>query len=433
MRMIDVINKKKLGEELTDEEIRFFIDGYVKGDIPDYQASAFAMAIYFRGMTDRETVTLTKAVAESGDTMDLSMFGDLSVDKHSTGGVGDKTSLIVTPIVAALGGKVTKMSGRGLGHTGGTVDKLESIPGFSVTLSEDQFIKQVEEVGLAIIGQSGDLTPADKKLYALRDVTGTIDSIPLIVSSIMGKKIAAGSKTIVLDVKVGRGAFMKTPENGEILARKMVDIGKACGRNMAALLSDMDAPLGNAIGNALEVKEAIAILRNEEKGELRDVCVELATQMISLMYSISEKEARCRVEQALSSGAAYEKMKEWIAAQGGDVSFIEQPWKFPLAHYTHIVCATADGFLTGMNAEVVGNTAMILGAGRASKEDRIDYSAGVILRKKVGDRVHKGDVLCELHTDSADLIAEAEKKFLAAITISPLPVSKKPHIYKIIR
>ena len=331
LHTVDIIRKKRDGGELTDEEIRFFVDGYTAGDIPDYQAAALMMAIYYRGMSRCETVALTDAMAHSGDTVDLSRYGTLSADKHSTGGVGDKTSLIVAPIVAALGGKMTKMSGRGLGHTGGTVDKLESIPGYRTSLSTEEFLRQIDEVGMAVIGQTGNLTPADKKLYALRDVTATVDSIPLITASIMSKKLAAGSHNIVLDVKVGSGAFMKTPEQAQELARAMVDIGKACGRNMAALITSMDVPLGNTIGNALEVQEAVAVLKGECRGALREVCEALSAQIVSLTYGWSLEESATRVRETLDSGAALDKMREWIAAQGGDVAYIDDVLRFPAA------------------------------------------------------------------------------------------------------
>jgi len=433
MQMYDIILKKRGGSELSDREISFFIEGYTKGEIPDYQASALMMAIFFKGMSKRETVTLTQCMAHSGDTVDLSRFGTLSVDKHSTGGVGDKTSLIVAPIVAALGGKVSKMSGRGLGHTGGTVDKLESVPGYRTTLSEEEFLSQVDRIGLALIGQSGNLTPADKKLYALRDVTATVDSIPLITSSIMSKKLAAGSHNIVLDVKVGSGAFMKNETDAEELATQMVDIGKSCGRNIAAVLTNMDIPLGNAVGNALEVKEAIEVLRGDKKGDLYEVCITLATQMISLTFGADEKEAGEKVLSALESGAAFEKMKQWIAAQGGDVSYVEDPSRFPESKFSFDVSSDRSGYVTAMDAETIGSIGVLLGAGRASKEDTIDHAAGILLHKKVGDRVEKGEVLCTLYTDRASVQENATERYLAALTIKPTPPERAPLVYKIIR
>lgn len=433
MRMYDIIENKRNGKELTQEEIEFFIKGYTNGSIPDYQASAFCMAVYFKGMTENETVVLTKAMANSGDTVDLSMFGTLSADKHSTGGVGDKTSLIVAPIVASLGGKVTKMSGRGLGHTGGTVDKLESIPGYKTTLSGDEFISQVEKVGMAIIGQSGNLTPADKKLYALRDVTATVDSIPLIVSSIMSKKIAAGSHNIVLDVKCGSGAFMKTLEDAEILANEMVKIGKGCGRNTAALITDMDRPLGSAVGNSLEVIEAVQVLKGELDNDLKEVCVSLASELISLVLSVSHCEALTMVNNALNSGKAFEKMKEWISAQGGDVSFIENTDKFPKAEYVYDVLADSDGYISSMDTEKIGLASVILGAGRENKEALIDFSAGIMLYKKTGDKIFKGEKLATLFTNNKISLEDAEKMYRSAFFVSSVNPERKPLIYKVIR
>lgn len=433
MRMYDIIQKKRNAQELTDEEIAFFIRGYTKGDIPDYQASALTMAIFFNGMTDRETVSLTQQMAHSGDMVDLSMFGDLSADKHSTGGVGDKTSLIVAPIVAALGAKVTKMSGRGLGHTGGTVDKLESIPGYNTSIPQKEFIAQVESIGIALIGQSGNLTPADKKLYALRDVTATVDSIPLIVSSIMSKKIAAGSKNIVLDVKVGSGAFMKTPEDAEILAREMVKIGKGCGRNIAALITDMDTPLGSAVGNSLEIIEAVRVLRGELDNDLKAVSLALASELISLTFAISYDEAYERASAALSDGRAFAKMKEWIAAQGGNADYLDNTELFERSTFSSRVLAPKDGFILSMNAEEIGISSVILGAGRVKKEDSIDYSAGIVIEKKTGDAVRRGDILATLYSNNAESLGAAEEKYLSALCIGDEKPDEKPLIHKIIR
>ena len=433
MRMYDILHKKRDGLPLSDEEIAWFVAGYTAGDIPDYQASALLMAIFLRGMTETETAALTMAMARSGDTVDLSAFGDRSVDKHSTGGVGDKTTLIVAPIVAACGGKVTKMSGRGLGHTGGTVDKLEAIPGYMTTLAPAAFLRQVQEVGVAVIGQSGNLAPADKKLYALRDVTATVDSIPLITASIMSKKLAAGSKNIVLDVKVGSGAFMKTPADARALAAEMVKIGKACGRNTAALITDMDTPLGNAVGNILEVKEAIAVLRGECDGALREVCEALATEMLVLFSGMTPADAKKRVKETVDSGAAFAKLREWIKAQGGDVRCIDDPARFACAPYSMAVKCTADGFVTAMNAEEIGAVASVLGAGRAVKTDTIDPTAGILLVKKTGDRVTVGDTLCTLYTSKREALAPAAARYAAAIAVGDAPPETKPLIYDIVR
>ena len=433
MRMYDIIQRKRNGEALTNAEIEFFIKGYTDGSIPDYQASALMMAIFFNGMTEEEIVTLTKAMAVSGDTVDLSEFGNLSADKHSTGGVGDKTSLIIAPIVAALGGKVTKMSGRGLGHTGGTVDKLESIPGYNISIPEEQFKSQIQSVGMAVIGQSGNLTPADKKLYALRDVTATVDSIPLIVSSIMSKKIAAGSKNIVLDVKVGSGAFMKTPEDAEILAKEMVKIGKKCGRNISALLTDMDTPLGIAIGNSLEIIEAVDVLKGKVDNDLKKVSLALASELVSLIFGISFEEAEKRAENALESGLAYNKMKEWIEAQGGDVKFIENTELFKKSAHSLEVISEFDGYIESMDAETIGISSVILGAGRTTKDDTIDYSAGIILSKKTGDKVKKGDLLCTLYADNQSLLEPAKEKYLSALKFSDKKPLEKPLVLKIVR
>ena len=433
MRMYDIIHKKRLGEALSESEIRFFVRGFTNGTIPDYQASAFAMAVMFVGMTDAETAALTLAMAESGDTVDLSMFGALSVDKHSTGGVGDKTTLIVASIVASLGAKVAKMSGRGLGHTGGTVDKLESIEGYKTSLSPDEFIKQVNDIGIAVIGQTGNLAPCDKKLYALRDVTATVESIPLITSSIMSKKIAAGTRSIVLDIKTGSGAFMKTPEDAEALGQKMVDIGKSCGRNIAALITDMDTPLGRAIGNSLEVIEAISVLRGETKGDLREVCEALASNMISLSLGLDTDDSKKCVKDAIDSGRAFEKFLEWITAQGGKRALIENTALFSKAQIEHAIIAPKTGYISHMDAEKVGITSVVLGAGRENKDDVIDMTAGIILERKTGDHVKAGEVIAKLYTSERDRAKSAEKLFLSAIEISDAEPPKKPLIYKTIR
>lgn len=430
MRMYDLIAKKKQGTPLSETEIREMIAGYTEGAIPDYQMAAMAMAIYFQGMNREETAWLTHAMAHSGDTVDLSTFGTLTADKHSTGGVGDKTTLIVAPIVAACGLKVAKMSGRGLGHTGGTVDKLESIKGYRSSLSQDEFLRQVEEVGLAVIGQTGNLTPADKKLYALRDVTATVDSIPLIVSSIMSKKLAAGSQTIVLDVKAGSGAFMRDSESAGVLAREMVAIGKACGRKMAAFVTNMDVPLGNNIGNALEVVEAIGVLRGAIGGELRSLCLHLAAAMISLGLSLDFESALDTAAACLEDGRAFEKFTQWIQAQGGCIDWVLNPSLFPTAAFVYAVKANRAGYIGQMHTEQIGLCAGMLGAGRIRKDDPVDFAAGIVLEKKTGDWVENGDVLAYLHTNQSSILPEAEKCFLAAIQIQDEKPEALPLIYE---
>lgn len=432
MRVYDIIRRKRMAEELTEEEIRFLIAGYTDGSVPDYQMAAFAMAVCLNGMTPAETATLTDAMMHSGDTVDLSRFGNLSVDKHSTGGVGDKTSLIVAPIVSALGGKLAKMSGRGLGHTGGTVDKLESIPGFKTELSAEDFLKQVEDVGVAVIGQSGDLAPADKKLYALRDVTATVDSVPLIASSIMSKKLAAGSHSIVLDVKVGSGAFMKTREDGEALARQMVDIAAACGRQAAALVTNMDIPLGSAVGNAIEVMEAVEILQGGGDRRLRSLCEALAAEMLCLCQGWSPEEAAARVTEAVDSGAAFEQMCRWVAAQGGNANYLRDLSLFPTAP-AYPVCAPADGYITAMDAERIGIVGVSLGAGRAKKEDAIDFAAGIRLLKKTGDAVVAGEPIAVLYTNRADAVEGAKAAYLDAVTVAPDAPAEQELIYTVVR
>ncbi len=423
MRAVDLIEKKKQGNAHSAEELRFLIDGFISGEIPDYQMSAWAMAVCFNGMNDEETALLTQIMAESGDQVDLSALEN-TVDKHSTGGVGDKTTLIVAPLVASLGGTVAKMSGRGLGHTGGTVDKLESIPGYRTALSMEEFLNLSQKNGVVVAGQSGDLAPADKKLYALRDVTATVASVPLIASSIMSKKIAAGARSIVLDVKCGSGAFMKTAEEAAILAKAMVDIGTACGRKMAALITNMDLPLGSAIGNALEVEEAIAVLKGQGPEDLKEVCIALAAQMLSLCRNWNLEQAETKVKEALQSGSAYTKFEEWIAAQGGDLNTFLQQRKNPCR--SHRVVAKESGYIIAMDAEKIGIAAMLLGAGRAKKEDTIDYSAGIRLLKKTGDAVQEGEPLAELFTTSAREFAQAEQCFLSALTIGNQPPKRLP-------
>ena len=431
MRAVDLIAKKRLGAEHTAEEINFLIEGYTRGDVPDYQMSAWAMAVCFQGMTDREMALLTDAMMRSGDKVDLSCFGKLSADKHSTGGVGDKTTLIVAPIVASLGGKVAKMSGRGLGHTGGTVDKLEAIPGFHTELSPEAFRRQVEQVGVAVIGQSGNLTPADKKLYALRDVTATVESIPLIASSVMSKKLAAGSENIVLDVKCGSGAFMKTEEAGRELAEKMVAIGKACGRNTAALVTNMDVPLGTHIGNALEVMEATEVLRGKQ-GDLRDLCCALASQLLQLCHGWSAEEAAQKVEDAMDSGKAFSIMEKWVSAQGGDAKALTDHSLLPGAKVKYEVKAPQSGWLSHMDAEKIGIASSILGAGRMKKDDAIDYGAGIILEKKTGDQVEAGQTLCVLYTNDKSRLKAAEELFLSALIWSDTAPAPQKLIFTVV-
>lgn len=427
MRMYDLIEKKKQGCALTREEIAFFVRGTTDGTIPEYQLSAFLMAVCFRGMTAEETAILTDEMAHSGDVLDLSAFGAASVDKHSTGGVGDKTTLIVTPIAASLGCRVAKMSGRGLGYTGGTVDKLSAIPGYRLTMPHADFMRQVDAVGAAVISQSGNLTPADKKLYALRDVTATVDSLPLIASSIMSKKIAAGAHSIVLDVKVGSGAFMKTEEDAAALAKAMVEIGTACGRRMTAVLTDMDIPLGCAVGNALEVAEAIEILRGRGPADLREVSLTLASHMVSLCRDIPLAEAETLTKHALDSGAALGKFREWIAAQGGDIGVIDNA-SFPKASIVRPICATRGGFITKMDTAAIGEVSVVLGAGRAKAEDEIDLTAGIEILKKTGDAVRAGDMIAILHTSDEEKFADAARRYESAITIADSAPEKTPLI-----
>ncbi len=430
MRIYDIILKKRNGETLTDDEIRFFVRGAADGSIPDEQLAAFLMAAYFRPFDDAETAILTDAMARSGEMLDLSSLGACTVDKHSTGGVGDKTTLIVAPIAASLGCRVAKMSGRGLGHTGGTIDKLESIPGYKTSLAPDAFLRQVKEIGIAVVGQTGTLAPADKKLYALRDVTATVDSLPLIASSVMSKKIAAGSASIVLDVKVGSGAFMKTKEEAEALARMMIDIGTRCGRKVRAVLTDMDRPLGRAVGNALEVREAVETLRGAGSDDLTAVSLELAAQMASLALSIPTEEARRRAEEALRSGRAAEKMAEWVARQGGDVSCILDPSKLPTSAVQLPFYAPEDGTIARMDASGIGSAAVLLGAGRERKSDAIDPAAGIELFKKTGDAVHKGDVIAVLHAQTSERAKAGLARMERSVVIGEAPKTV-PLIYKV--
>lgn len=417
MRMYDILAKKRDGGILTDEEIQFFIDGYVSGAIPDYQASALLMAIFLKGMTPHGTAALTRSMAQSGDLVDLSSIDGIKVDKHSTGGVGDKTTLIVAPVVASLGVRVAKMSGRGLGHTGGTVDKLESIPGFRTTLDREAFFDVVRRVGVSVIGQSGNLAPADKKLYALRDVTATVNSIPLIASSIMSKKIAAGSDRILLDVKTGSGAFMKTLEDSIALAKEMVSIGEHVGRRTVALITDMDRPLGCAIGNALEVCEACETLQGRGPADLTEVCIELAANMLWLAEKGELAQCRSLARQQIANGEAFAKLKEMVQAQGGDTSVLDDPSRFDRSNVCYEVLAQREGFLYAMDTERCGIASMELGAGREKKEDPIDYSAGIVLRKKVGDFVRKGEVLASFYSSEESKCRTAEQTFTQALRI----------------
>lgn len=431
--MYDIIHKKRNGGELSEEEIRFFIEGYTDESIPDYQAAALCMAVYFRGMTPKETSILTLAMAESGDQIDLGGIEGFTVDKHSTGGVGDKTSLIVVPIVASCGGKVAKMSGRGLGHTGGTVDKLESIPGFRTELNPDDFIKQVNGIGLCIVGQTGELAPADKKLYALRDVTATVESIPLIASSIMSKKLAAGSKGIVLDVKTGSGAFMKTVEESENLAKEMVAIGKSAGRSVTAVITNMDIPLGDSVGNSLEVIEAIKTLKGEGGSDLTEVCLTLAAHMLSMVTGEDEKTCYSMAKGAIDNGLAINKLREMISAQGGNANVVDDYSLFKQPKYTAEIFSECDGYIEHTDAEKIGIASVILGAGREKKGDPIDASAGIVLKKKTGDYVKKGEPLAVFYTDDEGKIEGAKQEFLDAFTFGNERTQPQKLIYKIIK
>lgn len=429
MRFLDIIEKKREGLELSEAEINFWIDGFVKGSIPDYQVSSLLMAIVLKGMNATETTALTLAMMRSGDILDLSKITGIKVDKHSTGGVGDKTSLVLGPMVASLGAKVAKMSGRGLGHTGGTIDKLESISGFNVAISTDDFIKQVENVGLAIVGQSGNLVPADKKLYALRDVTGTVPSIPLIASSIMSKKLASGADTILLDVKYGDGAFMNTPQQAKILAKAMIDIGTMMGRDVKALITDMNVPLGNAVGNALEVQEAIATLKGQGPSDLTELCVKAGAVMLmqAKRYDNLDQAEKALIQQ-IHNGKALDKLAEMVKAQNGDPNQIYHPDLLPQSKFKTELSAIESGVVSGMHTTQLGHLAMVLGAGRATKEDLINPAVGFILHKKTGDTVSKSDVLATIHHDSP-LTDSWIKDFRAAFALSDQPIDKIPLIY----
>ncbi len=432
MRMVDLIIKKRQGKELSEDEIRFWIKGYVDNSIPDYQSSAMNMAILFKGMSKKEIAVLTDAMEHSGEVIDLSPINGIKMDKHSTGGVGDKTSLVLGPMVAACGGVLAKMSGRGLGHTGGTLDKLESIPGLSVSKTMNQFIDQVNKTKIAIIGQTQSLVPADKKLYALRDVTGTVESIPLIASSIMSKKLASGTDVICLDVTVGEGAFMKNIDDARELAKTMVEIGKSLNRKTVAVISDMGEPLGLAVGNALEVKEAIDALNGKGPEDLMELCYTCGSIMLKEAETFPSKEAaRKALVESIKSGAAFNKFIEMVEAQGGDVSYIKNPSKFGLAKNIIPIVSEEDGYIEKINALTIGESSMRLGGGRETLTDAIDMSAGIILSKKIGDKVSKGDILCTLHTNK-DVFDDVINDVIGAYRISKNPVSKIKVIKEVI-
>ena len=431
MRATDIIIKKRDKGELTQEELSFFVQGFVKGDIPDYQVSAWAMAVLLNGMTPQETTDLTMAMVQSGHILDLTGVVDIAVDKHSSGGVGDKTSLTVLPTVAACGLPVGKMSGRGLGFSGGTLDKMESIPGYRVDLNTAEFMRQLKEKGIVLTGQSMDLAPADGKLYSLRDVTGTVPSVPLIASSIMSKKIAAGAQAIVLDVKVGKGAFMETLEMARELARLMTQIGELAGRRTVCLLSDMNQPLGNAVGNALEVVEAIDALKGGGPADFREHCLHVSAHMLVVGKRARDlDEGRRMAERAIADGSAYEKFRVLVAAQGGDVSFVDQPEKLPRARLVEVVKSPRGGWLSQIDAREVGEASVALGAGRAKKTDAVDYAVGFIIHHKVGDRVGNGEPLFTVHANDAAKAAEARDAVLAAHLFSDAPVSPLPLFYE---
>ena len=428
MRMYDIIAKKRDGEILSSQEIEFAIDGYTKGLIADYQMSALLMAIYLNGMNEEETANLTQFMANSGDIIDLSSIEGIKVDKHSTGGVGDKTTLVIGPIVAACGVKMAKMSGRGLGHTGGTVDKLESIPALKISLEKEEFLKQVDEIGLCVIGQSGNLAPADKKMYALRDVTATVGCLPLIAASIMSKKLAAGADVILLDVKTGGGAFMKTLDDAIELAAAMVSIGEHNGRQTAAIVTDMDTPLGYAIGNSLEVIEAVNTLKGKGPKDLTEVCVYLSAELLRLAGKGDYKSCETEVLKVIENGKAFRKLREMVEMQSGDLSVIEDTENFTKSAVSKEILAKTDGYITAMNTENIGVAAVLLGAGREKKEDQIDYSAGIILHKKSQDIVKKGDALATFYSSSDEKIIDAEELFLSSIIISETRGKKAPLI-----
>lgn len=433
MRAVDIIIKKRERGELTREEIDYFIHGLTHGEIPDYQAAAWAMAVLLNGMTDRETTDLTLAMAASGETLDLTGVVPIAVDKHSTGGVGDKTTLVVEPVVSACGLAVGKMSGRGLGFSGGTLDKIESIPGYRTNLTQAEFLEQLRTVGLVLTGQTADLAPADGKLYALRDVTGTVQSIPLIASSVMSKKIAAGAQAIVLDVKVGLGAFMPDLEQATALARLMVQIGKLSGRQVVALLSDMNQPLGEAVGNALELKEAIHTLHGGGPADFRAHCLEVAAHMLVLGKRAKDlAEAHRMATEALDSGGAWQRFMALVQAQGGDVRYIDNPEKLPSAKYVEEICAAETGFVQGVNARLVGEASVVLGAGRSTKADVIDHAVGILVHHKVGSWVAAGESLFSVHYNDAERFAAAKEMLEQAVTYAEEPVQPLPLFYGVV-
>lgn len=429
MRMYDLITAKKNGREHTREELEFIVNGFVDGSVPDYQMSAWMMAVCLKGMTDQETAILTDVMAHSGDMVDLSPIQGIKVDKHSTGGVGDKTTLVITPIVAACGVKIAKMSGRGLGHTGGTVDKMESVPGTRTALDQEEFFAQVNKIGISVIGQSGHLAVADKKMYALRDVTATVDCIPLIASSIMSKKLAAGSDAILLDVTCGNGAFMKTVDQAIELAQKMVAIGTHNGRNVTALITDMDTPLGHNIGNSLEVMESMEVLKGRGPADLTEVCYQLAVNMLLLAGLGTEEECRAMAEKAVADGSAFEKCKQMFAAQGGDISVLEDYSRFDAARYSREILAEETGYIYSHDTEKIGSASVLLGAGRLTKTDEIDFAAGITLHKKTGDYVEKGQSIATFYADDEALFDSAEKMFKSGLVIKGEKPVEAPLVY----
>lgn len=430
--MVDIIEKKRDGHPLSKEEISFFVKGYTEGSIPDYQASALAMAILFRDMSKEETANLTEAMMHSGDTIDLSAIAGVKVDKHSTGGVGDKTSLVLGPLVASCGAKLAKMSGRGLGHTGGTLDKMESVPGTSVSRTEEQFIKQVNDIGIAIIGQTAQIDPADKKLYALRDVTGTVESIPLIASSIMSKKLASGSDTILLDVKFGSGAFMKNLDRARLLAKTMVEIGDSLHRDTRAILTDMDEPLGMAVGNNLEVKEAIATLQGRGPKDLVELVTYAGAIMLEQAHLVSNyDEGRARIQKAIEDGSGFKKLVELFKAQGGDVSYLLDPSKFPISKYSLPIYAEKEGYLSRIDSLTIGVSSMKLGGGRARMDEAIDMSAGILLNKKIGDHVNKGELLATCCTNK-EKVEEVLSDVLKAFEIQTEKPAERSIVFEYI-